>query len=304
MKKFLSCLLVVLMVSALFAISAGAIVSDEHKNYGEVAIVPGASMRVDAVKEDAYNQATPIEIKYVHANEANPKTASTNARYNGAMGGDPVPEGIATGTAYIVYNGDYLWIYVDVVDKSLVTKAPNALESSFRQDSVEFMMDWTNQAAMRDTCILQARMTHEGYISGREDGPNGTSLFGSIDDGGPNPVTWLTGDAKHTDTGWACEFRIQVPADFDQEYFSISLLINDYDENETSGGTGSRVMVTSDDVNGAGQWAGNFYGYVKFDYLNYQPDTGDMAVVYIALAMVLALGLGAVTVVSMKKRAQ
>ena len=63
-------------------------------------------------------------------------------------------------------------------------------------------------------------------------------------------------------------------------------------------------MVGADDVNGSGQWYGHKFGYIKFDYLNYQPDTGDnMTVVYIVVAMVVALGLAAGTVVSMKKRA-
>ena len=61
-------------------------------------------------------------------------------------------------------------------------------------------------------------------------------------------------------------------------------------------------MVCADDVRGSAQWYGNNYGYIKFDYLAHQPETGDMTLVYVAVAMVLALGLAAGTVVSLKKR--
>lgn len=304
MKKILSCLLAVLLVSVLFVVSAGATVGEEYKNFGEVAMVTDSDIRLDADMDAAYSKATPIEIKYLHlglSSDNTPTAAKTEGRVAGIEAGTAVPEGIAHGSAYVVYDGSYLWVFVNVIDSTLETHAKDALSSSFREDSVEFMMDWTNEAANSATTIRQARMSHEGYISARDGGPSGTSLFGSVDDGGPNPVTWLNGFAKHNDTGYACEFRIKVPADFDKEYFSMSILINDYDE---TGEVGSRVMITADDVKCGGQWYGATYGYMKFDYLNYQPVTGDMTLVYIAVAMVLALGLAAGTVVSMKKKAR
>lgn len=310
MKKFFSCLLAVLMISALFAMTAGAQVGEGFKDYGEVLIDTTGGIRLDAEMEEVYLKATPYEIKYNHLGYKNAGTDTetdnapkTEGRTAGLENGAVVPEGVATGTAYMVYDGSYLWLYVDIVDPHLTTKAPDALSSSFRQDSVEFQMDWTNEAGNNGTQILQARMTHEGYISGREDGPKGVSLFGSVDDGGPNPVTWLKGDAKHTDKGWACEFRIEVPTDFANDKFSLAILINDYDETADGNDVSSRVMVCADDINASGQWYGHKYGYIKFDYLNYQPDTGDNTIVYIAVAMVMALGLAAGTVVSMKKRA-
>jgi len=315
MKKILSFVLVVVMISALLAVSVGARVGEGFKNYGEVYIDADADVRLDAEMEDVYKKATPWEIKYVHLGYesdgetyAAPIPAGTTApegywRVAGYGQGDVVPEGIATGTGYMVYDGEYLWLFVDIIDPHLNTKAPDALTSSFKQDSVEFMMDWTNEAINSGNAILQARMTHEGYISGREDGPGGKSLYGSIDDGGPDPVTWLKGDAKHTDKGWACEFRIEVPETFNDKYFSMALLINDYDETADGTNISSRVMVGADDVNGSGQWYGHKFGYIEFDYVDYQPNTGDMTLVYIAVAMVLALGLAAGTIVSMKKRA-
>ncbi|MBE6661754.1 MAG: hypothetical protein E7606_00570 [Ruminococcaceae bacterium] len=318
MKKILSCLLAVLMITVVFAMTVSAQIGEGYKDYGEVYIDPNAEMRLDADMDDVYLKATPWEIKYVHlgyeedgVTPSPPTPEDTVAsgstmnmwRVAGYAQGDVVPAGIATGTGYMVYDGEFVWLYVDIIDDDLVTKAPDPLNSSFRQDSVEFMMDWTNEAPNNGNAILQARMTHEGYISGREDGPGGISLFGSIDDGGPNPVTWLKGDAKHTEKGWACEFRIKVPENFDKDRFSMAILINDYDETAETTTTGSRVMICADDVRGSAQWYGANFGSIKFDYKNYQPETGDMSIVYIAVAMVLALGLAAGTVVSMKKRA-
>ena len=188
MKKFLSCLLAVLMISTLLAVTAGAQVGEGFKDYGEVFIATESGIRLDAEMEDIYLKATPYEIKYLHLGYKNAGKADetdnapkTEGRVAGLENGAVVPEGVATGSAYMVYDGSYLWLYVDIVDPHLTTKAPDALSSSFRQDSVEFQMDWTNEAGNAGTQILQARMTHEGYISGREDGPNGTSLFGSVD---------------------------------------------------------------------------------------------------------------------------
>lgn len=305
MKKILSGILVVLMLASLMAVSVGARVGDGYKNYGEVYIDENADIRLDAEMEDVYKKGTPWDIKYLHLDYKEPFEDNTPGVYGwrvaGLKEGAVVPEGVARGTGYMVYDGDYLWVYVDIVDPHLNTKAPNSLESSYKQDSVEFQMDWTNQAEDKASTIYQARMTHEGYISGRE-GANGESLFGSIDDGGENPVTWLKGDAKHTDAGWACEFRIEVPKDFKEENFSFALLINDYDETASGQSTISRVMICADDVNNSAQWYGSKYGYIKFDYVNHQPETGDMTLVYVAVAMVMALGLAVGTVVSLKKR--
>ncbi len=318
MKKFLSCFLAVLMISVLLAVSVGARVGEEFKNYGEVYIDTEADVRLDAEMDEVYKKATPWEIKYVHLGfkpdgvtpvapipEGTVSDGATMTwwRYAGLAQGDLVPEGVARGTAWMMYDGEYLWLFVDIIDPHLNTRAPDPLSSSYKQDSVEFMMDWTNEAINQGNAILQARMTHEGYISGREDGPNGMSLYGSIDDGGPTPVTWLKGDAKHTDNGWACEFRIEIPETFNDQYFSMALTLNDYDESADGENLSSRVMVGADDINGSGQWHGNMFGYIKFDYADNQPSTGDMTVVYIAVAMVAALGLAVGTVVSMKKRA-
>lgn len=313
MKRFLSCLLAVLLISVLCVVSVGARIGDDYKCYGDVYIDEEADIRLDAEMESVYSKASAWEIKYVHNGTSDEViTSEMNGstmnwwRFNGLKRGDVVPEGIATGTGYMVYDGEYLWLFVDIIDDDLTTAAPNALESSFRQDSVEFMMDWTNDAEDNGAAIYQARMTHEGYISGREGSAStgAPALFGSIDDGGSNPVTWLKGDAKHTDKGWCCEFRIDVNYDlFDAEEgaLSMALCINDYDL-ALEPTLGSRVMVCADNVRGSADWLGSQYGYINFDLLNHQPSTGDMTIVYIAIAMVLALGLAAGTVVAMKKR--
>ena len=68
-------------------------------------------------------------------------------------------------------------------------------------------------------------------------------MFGSVEDGGTAPVTWLNGvTQKRADgTGYNCEFRIEVPADVTiNERIAINFLINDWTE---QGGT--RYMISS-----------------------------------------------------------
>ena len=62
MKKVLSLVLAVVMMAAMFAFAASAMVGEGYHNYGEIANVERKSIRLDAVKEAAYDAATPIAI--------------------------------------------------------------------------------------------------------------------------------------------------------------------------------------------------------------------------------------------------
>ena len=105
MKKFLSLVLVVMMLAATFALAASAMVGDGYHNYGEIANVERKSIRLDAVKEAAYDAATPIAINY--ASTKNFETGETHP-WGPRENGEPV----ASGTAYVVYDTQYIWVYV------------------------------------------------------------------------------------------------------------------------------------------------------------------------------------------------
>ena len=80
------------------------------------------------------------------------------------------------------------------------------------------------------------------------------------------------------------------------ENISLGIFINDYD---STGELGSRVIVSSDPVNGTNQWSVSKIGYIGF---NYAPYTGDNTIYFVVAAMVLALAVGTVTVITLKKR--
>ena len=292
MKKFLSLVLVVMMLAATFALAASATVGSEYHNYGEITNVERKSIRLDAEKEAVYDKATPIPIKY----QSFDKDGKPQAWYPRENGETP-----AEGTAYVVYDTQYIWIYVEVTDATLNTRAPDAVDPNFQDytnDSVEILVDWTNEALnVADDTPYQSRVTHEGYISARL-GQQGTRLRGTAEQGSKSPVNWLQGTAKHTDKGYDCEFRIDIPDDKYEigEYISLGIMINDYD---STGELKSRVMVSADPVKGFNQWIVANTGYIKF---NYAPFTADTTVLYVVIAMVAALTLGAVTLVSLRRR--
>lgn len=293
MKKVFSLALAVLMIAAMFALAASAKVGEDYKNYGEIATVEKKSIRLDAVKEEAYNKATPIKIDYACAKESGDGTYyNFYPRDNG--------ETPATGVAYVVYDTQYIWVYVEVTDATLATKAADALQSKYTEDSVEIIVDWTNGGLnVADDTPYQSRVSHEGYISARL-GQKGTTMQGTAEQGSTNPVNWLQGTAQHTDKGYDCEFRIEIPTekygDELGEYITIGFMINDYD---STGEIGTRIMITSDDVNNSNQWDVAKMGYMK---INWAPYTGDNTIYFVIAAMVAALAVGTVTVVTLRKR--
>ena len=285
MKKVLSCVLVALMLASLLAVGVSAVVRDDGLNhdYGNIEIVERKSIRLDAVKEDVYDVATAIPIATI---------SSTNKE--GAVSD-------ATATAYVVYDSEFIWVFVEVDDATLVTKAPSALESGYTQDSIELVFDFANEGKdVAEESPYQCRLTHEGYISARI-GQKGTTLQGTAEQGSKNPVSWLDGFALHREdgTGYNCEFKVTIPQDVViPDQIGMNIMINDYDENG-----GNRVMITSNSTDPAcDQWKADLYGNITFDDSN--PYTADTTILYVVIAMVAVLALGGATLVSLKKKAK
>ena len=290
MKKVFSLILVVMMLAAVFALSSSAIVGDGYHNYGEIANVERKSVRLDAVKEAAYDKATPIPIKYPEGKDFNTGEKKViSPRENG----DPIAEGVA----YMIYDTQYIWVFVEVADTTLNTKAADALTSTYKQDCIEILVDWTNKGEnIPDVTPYQSRLTHEGYVSARI-GQKGQTLQGTAEQGSPNPVNWLQGIGKHTEKGYDCEFRIDIPKNVEiGEYISIGFAIADYD---STGETKTAINLSSDAAWGTIGWHPDRLGYIKF---NYAPYTGDSTIYYVVAAMVAALAVGAVTVVTLRRR--
>ena len=279
MKKIFSCILVVVMLAALLAVGVSAAEKNyrAYENYGEIAQVEKKSIRLDGIKDEVYDAATPISIVTPH------KTARSTD---------------VTGTAYVVYDSQYIWAFVEVNDTTLNTKATDSLSADYKQDSVEILVDWANEGRdVANAAPYQCRLSHEGYISARL-GNKGDSMYGSVEDGGTAPVTWLSGTTKVRDngTGYDCEFRIALPQGVDiNERIGINFMINDWD-----GQGANRAMITSA-TNGAGEWEVGEIGYMTF---NGVPYTADTTFIYAVIALVAALAIGGATLVSLKKKAK
>ena len=278
MKKIFSCILVVIMLAALLAVGVSAAEKNylAYENYGEIAQVDKKSVRLDGDKDEAYDAATPISIATVR----NGKTSN------------------ATGVGYVVYDSQYIWIFVEVNDTTLKTKASDALSASYKEDSVELLVDWGNEGIdVANKSPYQCRLSYEGYISARL-GQSGDSMFGSVEDGGTAPVTWLNGTAKvrADGTGYNCEFRVSLPEGINvNERIGINFMINDWEDQGVN-----RVMITSA-TNGAGEWQVGDIGYMTF---NGVPYTADTTFIYAVIALVAALAIGGATLVSLKKKAK
>ena len=299
MKRIFSMVLAVMMLAGVFTLAASAMVGEDYMDYGEIAVVERRSITLDAVKDDAYKKATPIQLKYSGIQGIANEWQSWNDYYlKDRVATDP----IASGVAYVVYDTSYIWVFVEVTDSTLVTKAADALSSKYTEDSVEILVDWTNEGSNKaDETPYQSRVSHEGYISARL-GQSGTTMQGTAEQGSKNPVNWLQGTAVHTDKGYNVEFKITIPDDkyelFEDGYISLNICINDYD---STGAEKSRMIITGDNKMGAHSWHVNRMGYIKFPYAPY---TADTTVLYVAIAMVVAAMVGTVTLVSLRKRAK
>lgn len=299
MKKIFSLVLAVMMLVGVFALATSAKVGEDFMDYGEIAVVERRSVTLDAVKDDAYKKATPIQLKYSGIQGIQNEWKEWNEYYKDQRNpADPV----ASGVAYVVYDSSYIWVFVEVTDSTLVTKAKDALSSKYTEDSVEILVDWTNEGANKaNETPYQSRVSHEGYISARL-GQDGTTMQGTAEQGSKNPVSWLQGTAVHTNKGYNVEFKITIPDDkyelLADGYISMNICINDYD---STGTEKSRMIITGDSKMGAHSWHAGRMGYIKFPYAPY---TADTTVLYVAIAMVVAAMVGTVTLVSLRKRAK
>ena len=261
-QKILYVSLIIVTLALMFAISSFAMVGEDFQYYGEIKTVVDCSFKLDAIKDKSYNIAIPIPIKYRPLDASGYPFSDWYPRDNG--------EAPANGVAYIVYDTQYIWVYVEVTDTTLNTYAADATQSTYREDSVELLIDWTNEGLNQANITpYNARISHEGYISGRL-GQYGTTLQGTEEQLSTHPVNFFQGTARYTDNGYDCEFRIEIPDDkYDiNEYISIGFQINDYD---STGDTRSRIWISADSVNGSSQWLVNKIGYIK---LNYEPFMG------------------------------
>ncbi len=327
MKKFLSVLLAVMMLTAVLAVCAGAYTN--RTNHGEIPILENqkGQIRMDGVRDDLYANCNPISINHYRLSEAGNAslekhagivagTKSDSGDYNDptTMYGDGQirtvsdmngaivnnPE-VATGTAWVVYDGEFLWIFAEVTDNDLASPVGGIANAGngWKSDSLEIRINWKNSNVVTDA--WNATVNYEGYLYG---GKKGSSGIGSTDDGQANPCDWLEAFATQTATGYNVEMRIDMTTHAEElstnttNVIGINFAINDC---KSDCDTTTRIMIVSEE-NGGGDWYPATYGQMTFNYPS-QPATGDMTLVYVAIAMVCALAIGGATVVVLKNRA-
>ena len=318
--------MVVLLLTAAFAIGASAMMGRTY--HGEIPMLTDHrnEVRLDGVREELYANAVEIPINrwrhasadnsgYIaHTGLANPgmKTDSgdpndpTTIYADGtvrevlSLAGQVITEaGVATGSAWIVYDGEYLWIYVEVTDDDLESPLGGVQNAGnyWKSDSVEIRINWKNNNVVADT--YNAGINYEGYLTGGHKGAGGK---GTIDQGEANPCTWLEAYTVRTAVGYNVEARIDLTP-FEEEIaegggnVAINFTLNDCKQDQD---TSTRLMISAEHA-GGGDWYPGTYGYMKFDYAS-QPTTGDMTVIYVVIAMVSALVIGGATVIVMKRR--
>ena len=326
MKKFLSILLAVLLMTAVFAVATSA--AEGRTYHGEIPMLTDHrnEIRLDGVREELYANAVEIPINRWRAGtgyEAHTGLTSPGTRTDSgdpddptsiyadptkagstafALAGQVVTEaGVATGSAWTVYDGEYLWIYVEVTDDDLDSPLGGVHNAGnyYKSDSLEIRINWKNNNVKADT--YNAGINYEGYLTGGKQKEGG---LGTIDQGDPNPCTWLEAYTVRTDVGYNVEARIEL-TQFEDEIaegggnIALNFTINDgkTDANDTS----DRLMISAEH-GGGGDWFPGTYGYMKFDYAA-QPTTGDMTVIYVVIAMVAALAIGGASVIVLRRKA-
>ena len=327
MKKFLSILLAALLMTAVFAVATGAMLGRTY--HGEIPMLTDHrnEIRLDGVREELYANAVEVPINrwrsgstdnsgYIaHTGLADPgkKTDSgdpndpTTIYADGttrevlSLAGQVVTEaGVATGSSWTVYDGEYLWIYVEVTDDDLESPLGGVQNAGnyWKSDSVEIRINWKNNNVVGD--VYNAGINYEGYLTGGKKGAGGK---GTIDQGDATPCTWLEAYTVKTDVGYNVEARIDLTP-FEAEIaegggnVAINFTLNDCKKDCDT----STRLVISAEHGGGGDWYPGTYGYMKFNYAA-QPTTGDMTVIYVVIAMVSALAIGGASVIVLKRKA-
>jgi len=118
MRKLISFLIISMLVASAFSFNAHAALREKKAN------VSYGTPVIDGVKDDLYNNSTEIRIEYV------------TSIANSATEGDPY----ATGSAWMLWDENALYIYLEVVDTTPVTQP---LEG-FSSDAFEMVFDFDN----------------------------------------------------------------------------------------------------------------------------------------------------------------
>lgn len=253
-----------LLTVSCFAVSTG-------KNLGTVSGT-SAVLVLDGKKDAAYSSALKVPGSFAQDGKSTP---AASADY------------------YVLYTKDALWVYCEIVDSTLNTKAADPLKPDYKVDSVEIMIDPTNKGENTpDVTPLQCRVDHNNLLSGRL-GQKGTSLFNRKTDGGN--VEFFDAQAVKTDKGFNAEFKISLSDLAKGKEIGINFCYNDWDKD---GGTrvilGTTVSVDS--------WSAAKYDFVTLGEIaapakpaDKKPEqsasTSDIGIITASIALAVSAGV-------------
>lgn len=269
MKKTLSLLLSILVM---FTMAVNVSATESGQNIGTL---PGTSAKLtlDGKKEAAYKNALRINEMY----SQDEKVAT-----------------VAKTDFYLLYDKDAIWVFCEVEDSTLVTKAADPTQPSYKVDSIEIMLDLTNKGEnIADQTPLQCRLDHNNLISGRL-GQKGTSLFLRKSEGGT--IEFFDAIAVKTDKGFNAEFRIPFTAAPEKgNKIGLNLCYNDWDKDN-----GNRVIMIS--TKGVSSWMAESFNYVTLgEIAKTAPATSAQTADPLTIAVVSALAAGTAFIASKRK---
>jgi hypothetical protein len=254
--------------AALLTVSSLAV--STGKNLGTV---PGtsAAITLDGKKDAAYSSALKIPGSFAQDGKSTPA---------------------ASADFYVLYTKDALWVYCEVVDSTLNTKAADPLKPDFKVDSIEIMIDPTNQGENTpDVTPYQARIDHNNQVSARL-GQKGTSLFLRKSEGGT--VDFFDAQAVKTDKGFNAEFKITLPELAKGKELGINFCYNDWDKD---GGT--RIILGT--TVGVDSWSAAKYDFVTLGEIvaetkpSTKPEqsasTSDIGIITASIALAVSAGV-------------
>lgn len=135
----------------IFSLAVSISTAESGKNIGTL---PGMAekLALDGKKDAAYKNALHINEMVSHDGKATP---------------------LAKTDFYLLYDRDAIWVFCEVEDATLTTKAADPKQPNYKVDSIEIMLDMTNKAKisrirLRCNAVLTIIIRSQGGWDRRE----------------------------------------------------------------------------------------------------------------------------------------
>ena len=127
MRKLLSIIIISMLIISIFSVNSNAVLRSKSAN------VSYGTPKIDGIMDECYKNSTEIVIEY-RASVANNATDADES---------------AIGHAWLCWDENYLYLYVDVLDKTPVTKPLD----NFSSDAYECVFDFDNNNSDADNTV-------------------------------------------------------------------------------------------------------------------------------------------------------